>query len=112
MRGYLFPSSLHPKTDGEGYSLVIEDESIPWNEWGTESSWRISDLLGGSAAKRPTELAEWMAAYFTPGELQDESVSGDHTDLDGDGRSTLKEFISGTDPRDASSVLVVESLSR
>lgn len=38
----------HPTTDGEGYSLVIIDESGPLLSWDTGASWRPSNAIGGS----------------------------------------------------------------
>lgn len=55
-------------------------------------------------------VAAWKARLFTPEQLLDSMISGDDADPDGDLRSNLEEYISGTDPRDITSVLRVDSL--
>ena len=55
-------------------------------------------------------LAEWKAQYFTPAELADANVSGDNADPDHDGHTNQQEFIAGTDPRDAESVLKIKAV--
>ncbi len=52
----------------------------------------------------------WRLAYFdhAVGEDGDNSRAGE--DADGDGRSNLQEYLSGTDPRDASSVFAITKI--
>jgi len=49
--------------------------------------------------------AEWKAHFFTPVELLDPAISGDDADADDDRHTNFQEYVAGTDPRDASSVL-------
>ncbi|RIK81830.1 MAG: hypothetical protein DCC68_07805 [Planctomycetota bacterium] len=63
----------HPTTDGQGYSLVIVDESGPAASWNDGAAWRPSFAIGGS-----------------PG-LPDEPV-GLLGDFDGDGRIGLADL--------------------
>jgi hypothetical protein len=53
-------------------------------------------------------LDGWRFRYFTPEELEDETISGPDADPDDDGFSNRDEFKAGTDPRDAASVLRVK----
>ena len=48
---------------------------------------------------------EWKARHFTAAERLDPSISGDDADPDLDGHTNYQEFLAGTDPRDADSVL-------
>lgn len=48
-------------------------------------------------------LESWKALHFTAAELQDETISGDPVDLDGDGLTAVWEYLHGTDPRDSGS---------
>ena len=42
------PQPWYPTTDGEGYSLVMNDPSSTPDTWGQKSIWRPSRILGGS----------------------------------------------------------------
>jgi len=56
--------------------------------------------------------ADWAAARFTPEELDDPAISGREADPDGDGLSNWQEFLAGTDPKNADSVLQVTGIAR
>lgn len=99
----------HPATDGEGYSLAILNENGAWTEWTMANAWQASRALNGSPAEGLKVLAEWKKRNFNAAELADSLVGGDGSDPDGDGRSNLEEFISGTHPRDETSFLKVET---
>jgi hypothetical protein len=58
----------------------------------------------------PETLSEWKARHFTPAELADPAISGDDADPDGDGLSNVAEYNAGTDPRDPSSVLRIDTV--
>jgi hypothetical protein len=57
-------------------------------------------------------LAAWKANYFSPAELADPAVGGDDADPDLDRHTNSQEFVAGTHPRDASSVLMAVAVSR
>ncbi|MCI0538172.1 MAG: lamin tail domain-containing protein, partial [Verrucomicrobiales bacterium] len=105
---FAYNNAWQPMTDGGGFSLVILEQSAPWNSWREKARWGISAVGGGSPAQGLPGLAQWKAALFSPDELTDVSISGETADPDFDGRSNLEEFISGTDPRNAASYLKIE----
>jgi hypothetical protein len=43
-----FNNSWYPVTDGLGFSLVVSDETTPWDLWGETTNWRPSARYGGS----------------------------------------------------------------
>ncbi|HYG36703.1 MAG TPA: lamin tail domain-containing protein, partial [Clostridia bacterium] len=46
-----FNDNWYPITDGQGFSLVIRDESAPFSTWTNAASWRASSALYGSPGK-------------------------------------------------------------
>ena len=55
---------------------------------------------------------DWAAEHFTAEELADPSISGRAADPDGDGLTNAQEFLAGTDPNSADSVLKVTRVRR
>ena len=53
---------------------------------------------------------DWAEAHFTADELADPVISGEIADPDGDGLTNWQEFLAGTDPQDANSVLQITSV--
>jgi hypothetical protein len=45
---FTYKDTWYPITDGHGFSLVIEDENLPYSAWDRKSSWRPSGRLHGS----------------------------------------------------------------
>jgi len=43
-----YDSRWYPITDGLGFSLVVVDETAPWDSWGQPTQWRPSAQRGGS----------------------------------------------------------------
>ncbi|MCI0537555.1 MAG: lamin tail domain-containing protein [Verrucomicrobiales bacterium] len=56
-------------------------------------------------------LAAWKAKYFSAAELADPNVGSDLADPDGDRHTNAQEFVAGTNPRDALSVLKALSVT-
>jgi hypothetical protein len=52
-----YNNSWYPITDGDGFSLVIVNESAPWDSWGLKESWRPSGSEGGSPGQMDTAPA-------------------------------------------------------
>ena len=89
---------------GSGPSL----ERINLRSYGNDPiNWRPSPA--GASPGQDT-LLSWKADYFTAAELANASISGDQADPDRDGQTNLREFMSGTNPRDAQSVVRIESI--
>jgi hypothetical protein len=71
---FAYNNAWHPITDGLGFSLVILDESAPWQTWGDRLSWRASGSLNGSpgladpapAACPPIQVNEALAHTDPP----------------------------------------------
>jgi hypothetical protein len=57
-------------------------------------------------------FALWQSEHFNVEQLADAEISGRDADPDGDRLSNYQEFVAGTDPLDAASVLRVTSLAR
>lgn len=45
---FAYDNKWYPVTDGLGFSLVVVNESAPWETWGERASWRPSTAPGGS----------------------------------------------------------------
>jgi hypothetical protein len=55
---FTYNNTWHPITDGHGFSLLIVDDSAPWDSWGVAASWRSSAArLGSPGAADPAPLA-------------------------------------------------------
>jgi hypothetical protein len=67
------------------------------------------DTVAVSVHPEADPLETWRAAHFTAAELSDPQISGAGADPDADGLTNQQEYICGTDPRDAQSVLGIES---
>jgi hypothetical protein len=65
---------------------------------------RSVQQLTGGADKLPPYTA-WSGEHFAPGQLTDPAISGPGADPDGDSFTNEAEFVAGTDPLAAESVL-------
>lgn len=54
---FAYSNTWYPLTDGLGFSLVITDETAPWDTWGLKTSWRASGQLNGSPGVTDPPLA-------------------------------------------------------
>lgn len=45
---FAYSDGWYPTTDGLGFSLVVVDETRPWDQWGQKEAWRPSGRLSGS----------------------------------------------------------------
>lgn len=52
----------------------------------------------------------WLARYFSAAELADPAIGGPDADPDRDGQGNRNEYLSGTHPREAASVLRVRAV--
>ncbi len=94
----------YPATDGDGYTLVILDESADWGAWDLANSWGIGGPLHGSpgAANSAVILQQyegWLNQHFSTAEIDDPLVSGPDADANSDGFSNFHHYAFGTDPR-------------
>jgi len=101
---FSYRDDWYPQTDGAGYSLVLLDPAAtPVTDFDEAISWGISADLGGDpGASSPTTSMTyeiWKNQIFTDAELLDPAVTGDDSDADGDGLSTVLEYALGLNPR-------------
>src|SRR5690606_3127133 len=52
----------------------------------------------------------WLAANFSPGELNDPVITGENADPDEDSFTNRQEYIAGTDPKDGQSYLHISAV--
>ena len=106
---------------GEG--TIVYEETDPGAAAGGTYLWRLVELetSGKAITYGPYRLtvdgagrtyADWAAARFAPDDLADAAVSGPEADPDGDGLNNRQEFLAGTDPWDADSVLQITGIAR
>ena len=106
-----------------GVAPIIYEEIDPGAVSGGTYLYRLVELEndGDELVYGPYELtvdgpgrtfADWAAEHFTPEELLDPGIGGEDADPDGDGLSNHQEFLAGTDPSDADSVLQISSVRR
>ena len=94
------------------YVLVPEDGPVvPTSFYSTQISSRldwIESVTGVAAGTLPTEsFADWQAAYFTPDQIADATVSGPTADPDADGIVNLLEFAFNLDPTFAEPAVMI-----
>lgn len=105
--------SLVPALFGGPYEVIDPDA-----EAGQTYTYRLIEyeVTGGQNVYGPYTVAiaskyeEWRSEQFSTEQLADASVSGDDADADGDGHSNMQEFLAGTNPRNAASVLSLSSV--
>jgi hypothetical protein len=67
-----YGGKMVPAADGHGFSLVVRDEALPWQQWELSDSWRLNGTRGGTPGTENT------AAPVLPGILINEVLA--HTD--------------------------------
>ncbi|MEW6158862.1 MAG: hypothetical protein AB1813_15670, partial [Verrucomicrobiota bacterium] len=92
-------------TDGGGWSLEVVDPRGDWWTWDLRPQWRQGTIPGGSPDASDLVLLSWRNDHFNPDELENSLVSGPLADPDLDSQSNHEEFVSATDPKDATSFL-------
>ena len=101
---FTYNDRWYPATDGDGYTLVILDDSAEWRAWDLANSWGIGEPLHGSpgAANSAVILQQyegWLNQHFSTTEIDDPLVSGPDADANSDGFSNFHHYAFGTDPR-------------
>ena len=101
---FTYNDRWYPATDGDGYALVILDDTADWSTWDLATSWGIGEPLHGSpgAQNSPVILQQyegWLNQHFSEAEIDDPLISGRDADPNGDGRSNFDHYAFGTDPR-------------
>ena len=78
----------HPTTDGGGYSLVIIDDNVLRESWGTAVAWQASSQIGGTISS----VSMWLVGHgLDPG-------SNLQQDLNGDGVALLMAYALDLNP--------------
>jgi hypothetical protein len=70
-----------------------------------DGEFAVADDITINAVASDASYLAWRQQHFSPAEQTDAAISGDDADPDGDRQPNLAEYRSGTDPRDAQSVL-------
>ena len=65
----------------------------------------LSDSTSSILTVQGDPYAAWKARYFSSAQLAEPGVGGDDADPDGDGATNRQEYLAGTNPSDAQSVL-------
>ena len=63
---FAYNNSWYPMTDGNGLSLVIVNETAPFNTWGDQASWRPSGEFNGTLVEAIAEVASRMSPSGLP----------------------------------------------
>lgn len=89
-----------PETDGQGRSLVVSNESYPFDGLDESAAWAVSASLNGSPGLGEGPIsntfAVWQTRNFNP--VLHNSVGAAMSDPDGDGRPNWREYAFGTSP--------------
>jgi hypothetical protein len=107
-----YEDNWYPETDGEGYSLVLEDPASSSSVASSKEGWRPSLWVYGTPGTAQEETdrdGDGLPDAWESMHGLDASVPVDiRVDLDGDGLSTWQEFQAGTDPNSAESTVRLE----
>ena len=106
-----------------GTAPIIFEETDAGAAAGGTYTWRLVELesSGSELVYGPYVLTvdgagrtyeTWAVANFNSQELADPGVSGPDADPDGDGLSNWQEFLAGTNPRNANSVLQISEVRK
>jgi hypothetical protein len=113
---FSYDDAWYPESDGGGYSIVIQKDTIPWDQWGESAHWIASTERGGTPGRHDVPLEnlsdtdgddlpdDWEIAHgLDP--LIPAGMHGSLGDKDGDEATNWEEYQAGTHPDDPQSVL-------
>ena len=91
------------ETDGEGFTLVLRNESLVPTNPNDPLDWQVSRIPNGTPGGPDLFLSAgfiaWQESNFTAAEQSDSLVSGPLADPDGDSLSNLLEYGMGRNPK-------------
>jgi hypothetical protein len=111
---FAYDPAWQPSASGQGHSLVIKDEHVPWHDWGLAPRWRASTAFGGSPGyDDPHDPdgdsdGDGMPDAWEMAHGLDPMADDAGGDTDGNGLTDLEEYLAGTDPRWAASTVRLE----
>ena len=101
---FTYAPGWYPSSDGQGYALVIRDDTTTDPaDWTLPEQWALSGTLGGAPTLAPSffshEYAGWKNDVFTESERANPAVSGPGAVLNAAEISNLMAFALNLDPR-------------
>ena len=77
---FTYDDRWYPATDGDGYALVILDDTADWSTWDLATSWGIGEPVHGSpGAQNSTVILQqyegWLNQHFSETEIDDPLIS-------------------------------------
>ena len=89
-----------PETDGEGKTLVLDDETFPFDGLDEQAAWAASASVNGTPGlgdgPMSSSFTAWQNQRFNP--VLHNTVGSAEADPDQDGRPNWKEYAFGTNP--------------
>ncbi len=69
----------------------------------------ISDI--GAAELSEVSFEIWLTRFFSPGQMNDQRITGSTADPDNDGQDNTAEYLANTDPSDGTSLFRISAIS-